>query len=553
MDHILADIILKNGSIFTATGKNEKYTALAIKGDHIIHLGNKEDTMGLAHNQTMVYDLEGKTVLPGFCDAHAHGVMGGRLINHCLLSVGKTLDDYVSIIMKYQEEHAQNSHIMGFGWAHAPFGPQGPDKKVLDKIIPDKPAAFLSIDYHSCWVNSAALSMAGIDSNTGDPDGGHLERYEGTNEPSGCLRESAAINRVLNRLPEPSDEDWKSAVKTYQKKAARHGITGLFDAGVLNHSQTKAFRAVSALDEAGGLNVRIVQSYVLNPEKGPGQIDDVEKVFKEYEKGKNYQVRVAKIFLDGAIEGHTGFLLQPYSDRDGFFGKPVWDPQVFIDTVVELDKRGIQVHVHTIGDGAVRASLNGFEKARLENGPRDARHTQAHIELADKNDIKRFGTMGIFASLQPAWFYMDNNYFKETVPLLAKPRSDRRYMLTSFLDAGAPVAFGSDWPWGNVVSSMNPLDGIGTAITRENPGDNMLKPYESTQRVDLVTALKNYTLGGAMQNFNDKITGSLEVGKKADIAILDTNIFKLEPEELFKVKVWMTIFDGGIVYSMEGK
>ncbi|MDZ7741216.1 MAG: amidohydrolase family protein [Bacteroidota bacterium] len=182
---------------------------------------------------------------------------------------------------------------------------------------------------------------------------------------------------------------------------------------------------------------------------------------------------------------------------------------------------------------------------------RDARHTQAHIELAEENDIKRFAAMGVFASFQPAWFYMDNNYFEETIPLLSRPRSDRRYMLKNFLDAGVPVAFGSDWPWGNVSSSMNPLDGIGTAITRENPGDNMLKSYESTQRVDLVTALKKYTLGGATQNFNDRITGTLEVGKKADIAVLNNNIFKIEPEELFKVKVWMTIFNGGIVYRKE--
>ncbi|MDZ7741215.1 MAG: amidohydrolase family protein [Bacteroidota bacterium] len=370
MNKKYADIILKNANIFTATGKNENYSALAIKDDSIIHLGNEENTMGLAHDQSVVYDLEGKTVLPGFCDAHAHGVMGGRLINHCLLSTGKTLDDYVAIIKKYHKEHANNSHIMGFGWAHAPFGSNGPDKKILDKIIPDKPAAFLSIDYHSCWVNSAALKIAGIDSNTSDPDGGKFERYEGTNEPSGCLRESAATNMVLNQLPEPSDEDWKSAVKTYQQRAARHGITGLFDAGVLNHSQTKAFGALSELDDAGGVKVRIAQSYVLDPEKGVEQIDEVEKVFKQYSNGKNYQVRVAKIFMDGAIEGHTGFLIEPYADRDGFFGQPVWDPQVFNETVVELDKRGIQVHVHTIGDGAVRASLNGFEKAKLENGPR---------------------------------------------------------------------------------------------------------------------------------------------------------------------------------------
>ncbi len=551
MDNLIADIILNNANIFTATEKLEKFTAIAIKKDRIIHLGNENDTLDFANEKTMVFDLKGKTVLPGFCDAHAHGVMGGRLVNHCLLSTGRTQDDYLKIISEYVKKHAKNSHIMGFGWAHAPFGPEGPHKEMLDRVIPDKPAAFLSIDYHSCWVNSAALKMAGIDSNTPDPRGGHLERGKDTNEPSGCLRESAAINMVLNQLPEPSDEDWQMAVKTYQKKAAKHGITGLFDAGILNHSQIRAFKAIRKLDQQGGVKIRIAQSYVLDPENGPEQVDEVEKIIKEFAGGKNHQVRVAKIFMDGAIEGHTGFLLEPYADREGYFGKAVWPQEVFNNTVVELDKRGIQIHVHTIGDGAVRSALNGFEKAKLENGVRDARHAQAHIELADENDIKRFADMEIFASFQPAWFYMDNNYYKETIPLLAAPRSDRRYMLKNFLDAGAPVAFGSDWPWGNVTSSMNPFDGIGTAVTRENPEDDALKPYESRQKIDLITALKRYTIGGATQNFNDKITGTLEVGKKADIAVLNENIFDVDQEELFKLSVEMTLFDGEIVYKKD--
>ncbi len=544
-------IIFKNAHIFTATDENTEYTALAVKDDKIIFIGNDEDALALAGEKSIVYDLQGNTVLPGFCDSHAHGIMGGRLINHCLLSTGKVLNDYLSIIKKYINKNKDHSHIMGFGWAHAPFGPKGPDKKDIDKIAPDKPAAFLSIDYHSCWVNSAALKMAGINSSTKDPEGGLIERYEGSNEPSGCLRESSAINMVLNKLPEPSDEDWQAAVKTYQKKAAENGITALFDAGILNHSQTKAFKAISKLDEKGEVKMRIEQSYVLDPDKGVEQIDEVVNIFNSYHNNKNYRVRLAKIFMDGAIEGHTGFLLKDYSDRKGFMGRPVWPADVYKNTVTELDKRGIQVHVHSIGDGAVNAALNGFEEARKKNGQRDSRHTLAHIELASDKDVKRFADLGIFASFQPAWFYMDSNYFEETIPLLAQPRSDRRYMLKSFLDAGVRIAFGSDWPWGNISSNMNPLDGIGTAVTRENPDEDMLKPYESDQRIDLNTAIKKYTTGGAHQNFNEEITGTLEPGKKADIAVLDKNIFSVQPEELFKIKVQMTLFNGEVVFERE--
>ncbi len=543
------DIILKNAHIFTALKKEADHSALAIKGDKIIFTGQDHELSNLSKNDCIIIDLDGKTVLPGFCDSHAHGVMGGRLINHCLLSSGMNLTDYLDIIQRYANEHKNHDHIMGFGWAHAPFGPKGPDKKELDHIFPDKPAAFLSIDYHSCWVNSAALSLAGINRNTANPEGGVIERYEGSSEPSGCLRESAAINKVLNQMPEPSDEDWQSAIKTYQKKAAENGITALFDAGILNHSQSRAFDAISKLDHQGKIKMRIAQSYVLDPDLGADQIDTMETLFQKHKGNKNYQLRLAKIFMDGAIEGHTGFLLKPYADRKGFYSRPVWRQEVFNKTVTELDKRGIQVHVHSIGDGAVKAALDGFEEAFRINGRRDARHTLAHIELAKAADVKRFADMGVFASFQPAWFYMDSNYFEETIPLLAAERSDRRYMLKNFVDAGAFVAFGSDWPWGNINSNMNPLDGIGTAVTRENPDENMLKAYEADQRIDLPTALRNYTINGALQNFNEHISGTLEIGKKADIAVLNQDIFTVHPDELYKVKVQMTFFDGRLVYQ----
>lgn len=547
MENEMKTTIFLNGNVFDGKSDKPFPGAVVVKNDEVVFTGSDKEARAFENKQSEVIDLEGKTILPGFYEGHAHGIMGGHLMNQCLLSGGKSIEDYKSIIRSYLQKKNKPSHVLGFGWIHGFFESTGPDKKTLDEVAPDIPAVFLSIDYHSCWANSKALEMAGIDKNTKDPHGGHIERYKEKGEPSGCLRESSAIELVMRILPKPSKADWKEAARTYMKLAAQNGIIGIFDAGVLNADQPEVFEAIHEMDKKGELSVRIRQSFVLDPTKTDADVEKIKELRSRYGHGENFKVEVAKIFMDGAVEGHTGFLLESYTDRKGFRSQPVWDADTYEQTCRKLEEDNFQIHVHTIGDGAVRAGLDGIEKAMQKK--RDARHTLAHIELADQHDIPRLAKLGMIASFQPAWFYMDENYFEETIPLLAKPRADRRYMLGDFLNAGVKIAFGSDWPWGTVSSSMDPLLAIGTSVTRKDPDDPDSKSYEPQEEIDLPTALKLHTFGGAWQNFNESINGTIEKGKKADLVVLDRNIFETNDDALSKIEVLMTVFEGRVVYK----
>ncbi len=546
-----ADIVLTNGTIYTLDDEDRFVTTLAIKDDNITYVGDPDDVSSLAGPDTRVIDVDGHAVLPGFCDAHCHALMGGRLMNGCLLTGASSKQEYVKTIQAYAQEHQDASHIFGFGWIHSPFPSCGPRKETLDDILPDIPAYFLSIDYHSCWVNTKALDVAGITKQTADPDGGHIERHPGTAEPWGCLREMPAIRLVTTRLPQPTKKDWKQALKTYMRKAAQHGITSVFDAGVLNTDQWNAFQAVKEMDDNGELTIRLHGSYVCDPSQGIKQISDMLRARETVGHGTRYKLGVAKIFMDGAVEGHTGFLLESYKDRENYRGSPVWSPDEYKHIAAALDKHDVQIHVHSIGGGATREALDGLVHAAEQNGGRDTRHTLAHLEIVSETDIQRFPKLGVIACFQPAWFYMDENYYDETIPLMGRTRADRRYLIEDFIHKGAMVSFGSDWPWGTVSSTMNPLIAVGTAVTRKDPDDSTEQSYEPRQRMDLKRAIRCHCSGGAIQNFMEDTVGTLEPGKKADIVVLDQNIFEKPAAGIDTAAVAMTIFNGTIVYRQD--
>ncbi len=544
-----ADLILKNATVFTLEKQQEFASTVVIRDDMIVFVGDDELSSAFIGEKTRIVDVDKKTVLPGFCDAHCHALMGGRLMNGCLLTGGSSEDEYVEIIREYLRDHEDDSPIFGFGWIHAPFSARGPCRETLDDIITDVAAYFLSIDYHSCWVNSKALEIAGIAEQTEDPTGAYIERYPDSKKPWGCLREMPAIRLVTTKLAQPVKSDWKKALRTYMKKAAQMGITSVFDAGVLNTDQWTAFQAVKEMDDNDELSIRLRGSYVCDPSIGQKQIDDLLHAQHLFGTGNLFKLGVAKLFMDGAVEGHTGFLLESYEDRKDFRGKPVWDAMEYKKMAALLDKEHVQIHVHTIGGGATREALDGIAHAIDRNGIHDARHTLAHLERAAEQDIKRFSELGVFACFQPAWFYMDENYYDETIPLLGKKQADRRYLIEDFMKSDALISFGSDWPWGTVSSTMDPLVAIGTAVTRKDPTDGNRAVYESAQRLQLKSAIYCHCLGGVMQNFLDDMVGTIVAGKKADLVVLDSNIFEKPASDLDNITVDMTIFNGAIIYQ----
>jgi len=552
-----ADTILYNGVFFTP-GNEAQEGSLAIQDGQIIYIGSEAGSKEFVTDDTKFVDCQKNTVLPGFFDSHCHSFMGGRLMNSCLLLSGKTREDYFSIIKEYADEHQDEDSILGFGWCHMPFEAIGPSKKDLDRLIPDRPAIFLSVDYHSAWVNSKALEIAKIDKNTSDPSGGHIEREPGSNEPHGCLREMPTIRLVTTKLSQPGKAEWKAALRNYMKRAASHGITSIFDAGILNSEQEPGFKAAVEMDNDGELSIRMRLSHLCVPDRGKEQVPGLVEARRKYQS-EHVNLNVAKLFMDGTIEGHTGFLLEPYEDRKGYRGKPVWDKENFKQTALELQKNGFQIHVHSISDGATRNTVDGLEYAQTEYKRENLRHSLAHLELVNREDIKRFGKLGLVASIQPSRYYMDSDYFKETVPMLSKKRANERYLLEDFKRDKAHIAFGSDWPWGTVSSSMDPFKAIGTAVIRSKMKndsideyelkDEVHNPYEPGERIDLKSAIEYHTVGGAYQNFTDDITGTIETGKKADLIILNEDIFSKQDESTKDTEVVMTLFEGKVVYS----
>jgi hypothetical protein len=541
-----ADLIVKGAALFDPGTGHRTHGSLAARGGRIAAVGPDDAVMKLQGPDTEVLEAEGATLLPGFCDAHCHLFMGGRLFGGCCLAGLEGLKAYQQRIGDYAKEHPDEKVITGFGWTHPAFGSKGPLREDLDRVVPNRPAMLLSIDYHSCWLNSAALKAAGIGPDSPDPPFGTIER-DSDGRPTGCIRELPVIRQAASSLPQPTADDWERALRRYMGMAAEHGITAAFDAGILDSDQVVGLKAARRLDSSGELTVRISASWLFLPSRSPHrQLSEMEACLEDMRPMNAVSLKTAKFFMDGAIEGHTGYLNDPYLDRSGFRGKPVWDAHDLGEALATVDSAGFQAHIHTIGDGAVRAALDGMEAAGAR---KRLRHVLAHLELAERSDLQRMSRMGVVASIQPAWFYRDEDYFKETVPLLGRDRADSRYLLGDMVRDGVHIAFGSDWPWGTMTSSMDPMQAVATAVRRVDPGRRDGKPYLPDQRVSLAKALELHTLGGAWQNRMERSSGRLQEGCRADLALMDRDLFETPEEELAESGVRATIFAGRVVHG----
>ncbi|HEY7818917.1 MAG TPA: amidohydrolase, partial [Vicinamibacteria bacterium] len=394
-----------------------------------------------------------------------------------------------------------------------------------------------SADSHTVWVNSRALDIAGIGSTTRDPPNGRIERNPRTGEPTGTLRESATA-LVSKHLPELAPEDYSEGLKRALRIANGFGITSLIeaDAGAL------ALEAYAAVKRAGELTARVRVSMTVDESRDQSQVDDLLALRSRYQAA-GIRADAAKIFADGVIESGTAALLEPYINLP-HRGELNFTPEVLDRLVARLDKEGFQIHVHAIGDRAIRASLDAFERARSANGPRDSRHHISHIELFHPEDIPRFKTLGVVANFQPLWAYADTYITELTEPQLGPERSRWLYPIGSLAKSGAVLAAGSDWS----VSSMNPLEAIQVAVTRRDIDSPEGHAWLPEELVDIDTMLAAYTRGGAYLQHEDALTGSLEVGKRGDLIVLDRNLFEVPETEIHRVRVLLTLLDGKEVF-----
>jgi len=541
MGHTTSNLVIKNGSIYTVDKDQTWAQAIVIKNDKIVFIGTNKEAEPYIGTDSIVVDLKGKMVLPGFVDAHAHPSHAMDLVGNISLYGGDSLADYLKEISVFVEQHPDREFYRGSGWADTFFSNMGPDKEILDAIIPDKPIALISYDGHSMWVNSVTLEMANITKETGEPDGGRIERDPETGNPSGTLRETA-FKLIEDVIPKHSLEERKNALIEYQKMAVRAGITLVHDAMLDSESIT----AYNKLAETGQLRMRFRGSITLEADQ---EIQpQVELVLTEREKNTHpfFQTLSAKIFVDGVIEGGTAYLLEPYAHQPDFRGEPIWSPELLNETSATLDREKIQIHLHVIGDAAARITLDALEYTRGINGSRDSRHSVTHLHLVDLDDIGRFKDLEIVGLPQPFWFKIDDYYHELALPYLGKERADRQYPMQSFLDAGVIMASASDFP---VTIPFDPLIAIQTGITRSTPEEDngeVLWPEECSNLEDMI---RSFTYHGAYANFLENEVGSLEVGKKADLIILEKDLFEIPVEQIAETKVLLTMVEGNVVFQ----
>jgi predicted amidohydrolase YtcJ len=539
-----ANIVFKNGFIYTVDANRTVAEAVAIKDGKIIFVGSNQGCEKYISKDTKIIDLGGKMVLPGFIDSHCHPAYGAaHQLFEVMLNGLNSVKEYQKAIKDFADMHPDAKYIKGRGWTNALFGKTGPDKKIIDEVVSDKPVLLIDDGGHSKWVNSKTLELAGITKYTKDPVGGLIEHDPKTGEPTGTIRENTG-DLIQNIFPDYSESQLEEAIISYQKMAASFGITTAHDASVEHDGND--FNAYLNLDKKNRLTMRFRASIYVDPEKG---IEQVEQLVKERAKcnSKFFQANGAKIYIDGVIEGSTGYLKEPYKHLPGFRGEPLWKTDALNKMCAELDKNKFQIHVHSIGDAATSLVLDAFEFAEKKNGKRDSRDLVTHIQLVDPKDVLRFKELGVVAVPQPYWFMKDDYYYNIQVPYLGQKRADEEYPMESFFKAGVTVASASDYA---VTIPCNPLNAIQIGITRSkldvNDPKEVLWPDE---RATLVQMIASFTINGAYANFLEKTTGSIEVGKAADLIVLDKNLFNIPVQKINKVKVILTLVDGKKVYS----
>ena len=540
-----ADTILINGKVYTINNKQAWAHAVAIRGEKIVAVGDVAEIEKLRGPRTKVIDAEGKLVLPGFVDCHIHFLEGSISLGQANLEGAKNPSDIQRVLREYAEKHPGEGWILGGGWNYAMFGEENlPDKKYLDELFPGRPVYLVGYDGHTSWANSKALALAGINKDTPNPPNGAIVRDPKTGEATGALKESAG-SLVGKLVPKLTREEKLAALRAGMRWANENGLTRVHSAG----GDFESFELYDELRRQGDLTLRMYIAYFLDPpDLRPKDLAAIETARKQY-TGDWLSAGVVKMMIDGVVESHTAAMLEPYTDEPSTKGKLFWDPDKYKTAVAELDKRGLQLFTHAIGDYAVRAALDAYENAEKMNHTLDRRPRIEHIETVTAADIPRFGKLSVIASMQPLHAYPDEDTLRVWAGNAGPDRASRAWAWNSIAKAGGHLAFGSDW---NVVT-LNPWEGLQMAVTRQTREGKPEGGWLPQQRVTLAQAIEGYTLGAAYAGRREKTEGSIEPGKLADMIIVSQNIFEIDPHEIAKTKVVETIVGGRVVFQAKPK
>ncbi len=536
-----ADAIYHNAKVYTLNDSAPWAEAVATRGDEIIFVGSDHDALALAGDDTVVTDLQGQMLLPGFIDSHAHPVAGGAYALALALDTYAGPEDWVQAIAAYADANKDLPILFGYGFLASAFDDNGPTKAMIDAVVGDRPVLIMDEGFHGAWANSQLLSKLGITRDTVDPVPG-FSYYKRDNEgnPTGYLLEATASKAMadLNIITEASVTRGTEVV---MEQMNRYGITAVFDAGALDEADFQ-LNVLKTLKDNGKLNLRYVGSLmVADPKQMEKTLERVQQL-----RATSPYISVLKILDDGTVEGKTAAMFSDYQNDPGNKGDTVFTPEQLRWMLSEAASLGLDVHIHALGERAINDALNAIAASKEKYPETDSRFTITHIQVLLDSDIQRFADLGVLAQSTPLWA----SYDTEGQAYVSEDQFNRYFRFNSLKQAGVRLSFGSDFPAsGAGMLGMSPVFNIEIGHTRQLAGDNEspIQPLES-ERLDIATLIRGYTLDAAYQlRLADQI-GSIEAGKKADLVVLDQNLFEVDPYAIHQTEVVMTIFAGKVIY-----
>ncbi|MGF7163116.1 hypothetical protein FHS85_004774 [Rhodoligotrophos appendicifer] len=540
MNHASPDLIVVNAHIRTMDALHPHAEALAVKDGRVWALGTDAEIRSLANGTTRLVDAQGRLVLPGFQDTHIHLQDSGTARSMSVALDGITdLDKLLQRLAEHAAANPDEPWVRGSGYYTGVFGEHNLSRQVLDAVVPDRPCWIYGSDGHNACLNTLACKAVGLDETTPDPHNGQFVR-DAQGVPTGLLYEDALF-WVQDRMPPLDDGHFKTGVRYAQALCNRHGITGVLDARV----GERHMRVYKDLADAGELTVRIRATALVTPEDTVHDaLERIERLRRDFTTPMS-SVHSAKFFLDGVFENRTAAMIEDYSDEIGGNAPVMFEAEHLRELFIAFDKARFQLHAHCIGDGAVRACLDALQAAREANGEWPALHQVAHIQVIDPADIPRFRELGAVANIQPLWARNEPSVTDIALPMVGEQRGRYMYAWATLRDAGAIFAVSSDWG----VSTLNPFEIMAVAVTRKPPRKFSNHPvFLPEERITVEDVVRGYTLDAAASAWRSADTGSLGLGKFADLIILDRDIFTIAPEELADTQVLLTLLAGQEVH-----
>ncbi|MEZ4674174.1 MAG: amidohydrolase [Caldilineaceae bacterium] len=528
-------LLIQNAHVYTGDPDLPHAEAIVVRGNRIVFVGNNADARACCATPTERIDGADCTLAPGLIDSHFHLLWGSLKLESLQLDSATDMAHLGELIQRYAADHPERHWIEGYQLRYTIIPPEHPlDRHFLDALVPDRPLLIFAFDMHTAWANSAALRRANLLHGRELPPGNEIVMAADTGTATGELREFAAYEPIRDLIPKLTAQERRRLLKKGLVLAAQHGITSVHNMD----NKDNQIDVYAALEAAGEMSLRVYMPYDIKPETPLAALGDAAAMAQHY-RGSHVRAGAIKLFMDGVLESYTALMVDDYADAPGNRGMALYTAEHFNAIAAEADRLGLQIFVHACGEGAVRRALDGYAHARRVNGRRDSRHRVEHIETLHPDDLPRFAELGVIASMQPLHSPI-TRHDAEVWPLRAgEARWPLSFAWQTLRNAGAQLAFGSDWP----VVTLDPMRGFYAALNREPWVDD-----HPSQRQTLAQTIAGYTRDAAYAEFMETEKGMIRAGMLADLVLFDGDLFATPAAVIDQVRPRMTICDGKIVW-----